>query len=110
VTVTVSGPEYPQELVRQGVEKLSELEPFLVSSRYGSDRAEFCYWDEADDIEVIVVQAKRLWSEYVAVAAGLAGWQIQGLEVSGQQEIRRSWHRGDRPAVRALGEILPLKS
>ncbi|MEJ2579432.1 MAG: hypothetical protein P8Z68_10125, partial [Kineosporiaceae bacterium] len=47
VTVTVGGDRVRANSVREGLERLSLEQPFLVSAGYASSRAEVRYWDES---------------------------------------------------------------
>ena len=80
VKVTVAGPETEPFVVRRAMQRLAEERPFLQSLRYGSDRAEICYWDEAHSLVDAGSLALRLWSEH-RETANLPPWDIVGLEV-----------------------------
>ena len=101
VTLSVGGEPHPVEEVRRALERLSEERPFMLSGRYAAERAEFSYWDEADDLSDAAALALRLWGEHRRTA-GLPDWSVCGLEVLSREEyIRRdhvllaepgSWH------------------
>ena len=80
VRVTVAGPETEPFVVRRAMQRLAEERPFLESLRYGPDRAEICYWDEADSLVDAGSLALRLWSEH-RESANLPPWDVVGLEV-----------------------------
>lgn len=86
VTVTVSGPPVEPLIVRGALQRLSELRPFMSSLRFGADRAEITYWDEADSLLDVASLALRLWNEY-REAAALPPWEVVGLEVV-ESEVR----------------------
>jgi hypothetical protein len=108
VTITVSGTRMSADEVRQGLERLSEEQPFLVSAAYASSRAELRYWDESVDIEGAVAQALRMWSEHQETAQ-LPAWTVVGLEVVDRDTARRRWQEPVRAQVGELGEIRPLE-
>jgi hypothetical protein len=88
VTVTVSGTPMEPLIVRAALQRLSELRPFMSSLRFGPDRAELVYWDEADTLVDAASLALRLWNEYRGDAA-LPSWEVVGLEVV-EQQLRSS--------------------
>jgi hypothetical protein len=88
VTVTVAGTPMEPLIVRAAVQRLNELRPFMTSLRFGSDRAELVYWDEAATLVDAASLALRLWNEYRAEAA-LPSWEVVGLEVV-EREMRAS--------------------
>lgn len=107
VTITMSGPRVPSETIREGLERLSLEQPFLVSAAYASSRAEITYWDESIDIEVAVSQAIGLWKDHEE-SAGLPPWTVVGLEVVNQDTARRRWNSEPNLQIAGLGEIRPL--
>lgn len=107
VTITVSGPRVPSETMREGLERLSLEQPFLVSAAYASSRAEITYWDESIDIEVAVSQAIGLWKDHEE-SAGLPPWTVVGLEVVDRDTARRRWNSEPNLQIAGLGEIRPL--
>ena len=107
VTVTLSGPQIPEELVRYGLERLNQTRAFLVSTRYDEYRAEVRYWDEGATAAEPVWQALELWGEE-DVSELLPGWALTGLGVVDHEAARRQWLHGQHPRVFALGEILPF--
>lgn len=107
VTVTVSGPRVPAVSVKEGLERLSLEQPFLVSAGYASSRAEIRYWDESMDVEGAVFQALRLWREHENTA-GLPPWKVVGLEVVDRDTARRRWSSEPNLQVVGLGEIRPM--
>jgi len=107
VTITVSGDRMSPEAVREGLERLSMEQPFLVSAGYAGSRAEVRYWDESTDVEGAVSQALRLWADH-ELSAGLPHWRVVGLEVVDRDTARRRWNSETAPSVMALGEIRPM--
>jgi hypothetical protein len=107
VKVTVGGDSLVPNRVQKALQRLSVERAFLVSARYGEDRAEIRYWDECDDADEAIRQALSLWGDD-EVATRLPGWRVIGLEVVDQPTARRQWDRGDHPRVFVLGEILPF--
>jgi hypothetical protein len=91
VTLTVGGQAHPVEEVRCALQRLSDERPFMLSGRYGESRAEFSYWDEADDLADAAALALRLWGEHRRTA-GLPAWSVQGLEVLARDEYVRRDH------------------
>jgi hypothetical protein len=80
VTVTVAGAAMEPLLVRAALARLNEQRPFISSLRFGADRAEICYWDEADTLVDAASLGLRLWNEY-RESANLPMWEVVGLEV-----------------------------
>ena len=108
VTITVSGERTTADSVREGLERLSEEQPFLVSAAYASSRAEVRYWDESVDIEGAVAQALKLWDEHQTTAR-LPAWKVVGLEVVDRDTARRRVVDPVRAQVGELGEIRPME-
>jgi hypothetical protein len=88
VTLTVAGEPVPEPEIRTGLERLSQEHPFLLSGRYGADRAEVRYWEEAPDVAAVMELALRLWEDH-RVSAGLPEWYVVGLEVVNRATFRR---------------------
>ncbi len=88
VTLTVSGEPVPEPEIRAGLERLSQEHPFLLSGRYGVDRAEVRYWEEAPDASTVAALALRLWDDH-RVTAGLPGWGVVGVEVVDRETFHR---------------------
>jgi hypothetical protein len=84
VTVTVGGAGMETSLVHAALERLSSEQPFLFSGRYGTNRAEVRYWEEAPECADAVALALRLWGQHRA-SAGLPAWQVLGVEVVDQE-------------------------
>jgi len=91
VTLTVGGEAHPVDEVRGALERLSEERPFMLSGRYSESRAEFSYWEEADDLSDAAALALRLWGEHRRTA-GLPAWSVQGLVVMSRDEYVRGDH------------------
>jgi hypothetical protein len=108
VTITVSGPRVPRQTIREGLERLSLEQPFLVSAAYASRRAEITYWDESIDVEGALSQAIGLWRDHEE-SAGLPPWTVVGLEVVDRDTARRRWSSEPNLQVAGLGEIRPLE-
>lgn len=103
VTVTVSGAAMETKLVRGALQRLSEERPFLNSMRYGVDRAEICYWDQAATALDAGSLALRIWDDH-RVSANLPPWQVVALEVT-ERTVHRE--RGTQDRGRDL-RVLPL--
>lgn len=86
VKVTVAGPVTEAFVVRRAMQRLAEERPFLASLRYGHDRAEICYWDEARTLVDAGSLALRLWAEH-RESANLPPWDVVGLEVRERELI-----------------------
>ncbi len=80
ITVTVAGAPMEPLIIRGALQRLSEERPFLTSLRFNSERAEICYWDEADTLVDVASLALRLWNEHRDSAA-LPFWEVVALEV-----------------------------
>ncbi len=88
VTLTVAGPLVPEREIALGLERLSHEHPFLLSGRYGADRAEVRYWEEAPDAESVTALALSLWPDH-RVSAGLPEWVVVGVEVVDRETFHR---------------------
>lgn len=105
VTLTVAGAPAAPETVRAGLLRLTQERPFLLTARYGGDRAEVRYWEEARDLDDAAALALRLWGEHRR-SAGLPAWQPVGLEVLDQATFhRREMDSGRAPLVAADGVV-----
>jgi hypothetical protein len=93
VTLTVAGASVPEPEIRYGLERLSHEHPFLLSGRYGVDRAEVRYWEEAPDVATVTGLALRLWDDH-RVTAGLPSWHVVGVEIVDRDTFHR---RGRTP-------------
>ena len=88
VTLTVAGGQVPEPDIRTGLERLSHEHPFLLSGRYGVDRAEVRYWEEAPDAATVTVLALRLWDDH-RESSGLPPWAVVGVEVVDRDTFHR---------------------
>jgi len=88
VTVTVGGDPIDPSVVRAALERLSTEQPFLLSGRYSSDKAEVRYWEEASECSDAAALALRLWGEHRSTA-GLPAWHVLGVEVVDRQVFQR---------------------
>jgi hypothetical protein len=88
VTLTVGGEPVETSVLRAALERLSEERPFLLSGRYGDERAELRYWEEAPDCADATAMALRLWSEH-RESANLPDWHVRGIEVVDRQVFQR---------------------
>jgi hypothetical protein len=95
VTLTLGGEEIEPNNVLEALRRLADEQPFLLSGRYASDRAEIRYWEEATDCQDAAALALRLWGEHRASAA-LPPWCVLGLEV-----VDESVHR-ERPSAETM--------
>ena len=86
VTVTVAGAPMEPLIVRGALQRLNEQRPFLSGLRFGADRAEISYWDEAETLVDAASLGLRLWNEY-RESANLPQWEVVGLEVL-EQDVR----------------------
>jgi hypothetical protein len=89
VKLTVAGAETEPFVVRRAMQRLAEERPFLASLRYGPDRAEICYWDEAASLVDAGSLALRLWGEH-RDSANLPPWAVVGLEVRERELVHSS--------------------
>lgn len=107
VTVVLAGePVHPEALIA-GLERLQAEQPFLASARYGRDRVEVRYWDEAENVDDAAAMALRIWPEH-RDSAGLPEWHVVGLEVLDRETLRERSERGMVPSALVLGEVRPL--
>jgi hypothetical protein len=88
VTLTVGGDPIDSSSVHAALERLSGEQPFLLSGRYGNDKAEVRYWEEAPECADAAALALRLWGEHRSTA-GLPAWQVLGIEVVDRQIFQR---------------------
>jgi hypothetical protein len=92
-------------LVKGALRRLSAERPFLHEMRYGADRAEITYWDEADSVVDAGSLALRMWDEHRS-SANLPSWEVVGLAVTERTALRG---RDQLDPVTGLGVIpLPL--
>ena len=80
VTLTVGGAPTDVHEVRAALDRLTREQPFLLEGRYGTDRAELRYWEEAPECTDACALALRLWGEH-RDSARLPAWTVMGLEV-----------------------------
>lgn len=104
VTLTVAGNEKPAADVFDALTRLSHLHPFLLEARYGTDRAELRYWEEAEDMAAATAVASRMWREHERSAA-LPDWDVVGLQILDRQTYLQ---REPLRAVPEAGWIAPL--
>ena len=108
VIVTTAGEPHDPAQVRAALERLAEENPFLLTARYGADRAEVRYWEEAPDIHDAAAMALRLWGEH-RKSAGLPAWKIMGLEIVEQEILQRRSAETATPAPLApAGGVRPF--
>ena len=107
VTVVLAGEPVDLRSLVRGLENLLDHQPFLGSARYGRDRVELRYWDEAEDVDDAAAMALRIWPEHRELA-GLPDWHVVGLEVLDRDTLRERRERGLVPETLVLGEIRPL--
>ena len=88
VTLTVAGRPVPEPVIQLGLERLSHDHPFLLSGRYGVDRAEVRYWEEGPDAPTVVGLALALWADH-RVTSGLPAWDVVGVEVLDRDTFHR---------------------
>ena len=75
--------------------------------RFDADRAEICYWDEADTLVDAASLALRLWNEH-RESASLPPWEVVGLEVVERE--RRAERTARRPTSSDLELSGPSRS
>ncbi|MDQ1697062.1 MAG: hypothetical protein QOJ03_2415 [Frankiaceae bacterium] len=85
VTLTVGGEAQDAEEVLAALERLSLERPFFLSGRYGRERAELRYWEEAHDCADACALALRVWFEH-RESAQLPPWGIVAIEVVARDE------------------------
>ena len=88
VTLTLAGDEEPADEVLAALDRLSAERPFFLSGRYGVDRAELRYWEEAPDCGDACAMALRMWFDH-RESAQLPHWQVVALEVVARDEHQR---------------------
>jgi hypothetical protein len=89
VALSVGGDPQDPALVLAALERLADERPFLLAGRYDEERAEVCYWEEAEDCTDACALALRLWGEH-RQSAGLPDWHVLGLAVLARDEhVRR---------------------
>lgn len=107
VTLTVTGPAQEPAEVRHSLERLAHERPFLLSARYGADRAELRYWEEARDLEDAAALALRLWGEH-RLSASLPPWRVSGLEVVDRATFQRRTSDTPAPVLVPAGGVRPF--
>jgi hypothetical protein len=94
-------------LVKAALERLSGEQPFLLSGRYGYDRAVVRYWEVAPEWADAAALALRLWGVHRA-SAGLPPWHVLGVEVVDRQVFQRRSGDSGVPLVAPAGEWRPF--
>ncbi|MSO26975.1 MAG: hypothetical protein EXQ60_02775 [Candidatus Nanopelagicales bacterium] len=108
VTLTVTGAPVGEPEIRTALERLSHEHPFLLAGRFGSDRAEVRYWEEAVDMTAALTLAVQLWEEHRG-SAQLPQWQPAGIEVISQDTFhRRGRLHNEQPGTLTAGRLLPF--
>jgi hypothetical protein len=102
VTLTVAGSPVALADIREGLERLAQERPFLLTGRYAEDCAEVRYWEEARDVDDAAALALRVWGEH-RVSAGLPSWHVVGLEVVERDVWQRRADRGPTGMLRQAG-------
>jgi hypothetical protein len=97
VRLTVGGTPTDSGEVRSALDRLAAEQPFLLAARYGDDRVELDYWEEAEGCGDAAALALRLWGEH-RVTAGLPPWEVLGLEVV-ERETFAQRESGTAPVV-----------
>lgn len=98
VTVTVAGVEHHADVVREAMSRLGEQHAFLHAMRYGPDRAEIAYWEQAPEMLDAAAMALRVWNEH-RTSAGLPAWEVVGLEVLERETFLRRSPSNRGPSV-----------
>jgi hypothetical protein len=88
VTLTLAGDQLASDEVLAALDRLSAERPFFLSGRYGAERAELRYWEEAPDCADACAMALRMWFDH-RDSAMLPPWQVVGLEVIARDEHQR---------------------
>lgn len=109
VSITVTGEPMPVEEVRTGLQRLSEVHPFLLEAGYAADRAEVTYWDEGPDARTVAHLAADLWQSH-RVSAGLPDWRVVAVEVVDQGTVhaRRRSRWAPRWRLGIPGRVRPI--
>jgi hypothetical protein len=109
VTLTVGGEPVETAMLRAALERLSEERPFLLSGRYGDERAELRYWEEAKDCADAAAMALRLWGEH-RESAELPDWHVRGIEVVDRIVFQRRAGETGGPLMTPAGGWRPFTS
>ncbi len=82
VTLTVGGVPMDPVLVHAALRRLATERPFMLGGRYGPDRAEVRYWEEAPSRGEAASMARSVWQEHrqTAVLPCLGGARGRGGE------------------------------
>ena len=107
VTVTMAGDACGLDEVGEALRQLSLERPFMLSARYGPDRAEVRYWEEASCLDDAAALGLRLWGEH-RTSAGLPDWRVVGLEVVERETFHWRARTGPTPALVPAGDIRPF--
>ena len=107
VMLTVGGEPVEIAIVKAALERLSNEQPFLLSGRYGPDRAEVRYWEEAPECADAAAMALRLWGEH-RVTAGLPAWQVLGIEIVEREVFQSRGSDAGVPLVAPAGGWRPF--
>lgn len=104
LTVTFAGAPVDPARLAASLRVLVE-EQLLATVRYGEDRAEISYWDEAEDLDDAASLGLRLWADHRR-SADLPDWRPVGLEVVDRDTLRARGQRLPRPT--SPGDLRPL--
>lgn len=105
VRVTLSGSPADPARLGEALRGLCEANPFLASVRYGADRAEVTYWDEAENADDAAALALRVWNDHRR-RLGLPAWEVVGLEVVDRDTRAVRGDAGTAPV--AIGDVRPF--
>lgn len=107
VTLTVAGGEMDSAEVKAALDRLADRHQFLLTARYGADRAELRYWDEGLDVRSAAARALVLWNDYSEIAA-LPPWDVVGLEVVDQPTFQTRTPSSGGASLVGSGSIKPF--
>jgi hypothetical protein len=88
VTLTLAGDKQAPTDVLAALDRLAAERPFFLAGRYGAERAELRYWEEAPDCSDACAMALRMWFDH-RESAMLPPWQVVALEVVAREEHLR---------------------
>lgn len=80
VTLTVGGERMDPVFVHAALRRLASERPFMLGGRYGPDRAELYYWEEAPSRAEAGRMAHGVWREHRKTAA-LPAWEVVDVVV-----------------------------
>jgi hypothetical protein len=104
VTLTLAGDDVDEAELKQGLDRLVQERPFMLSVKYSANRTELQYWDEAEDVDDAAALALRLWGDH-KTSCQLPSWRVVGIEVIDRDTIQLRGNTGSQKSLIATGVV-----